>query len=234
MPDLEHRELREALIESCREMNRLGINQGTSGNLSLRVPEGFLVTPSGIGYDVMRPEQIVPMDLEGGYRGKVLPSSEWRLHLDLYRARPEAGAVVHTHSVHATALACLRRGIPAFHYMIGVAGGSDIRCGGYATFGTAALSQEMLRAIEGRSACLLANHGMICFGENLGKALWRAVEVETLARQYWIASQLGEPVLLSDAEMAEVLARFRSYGKQAAELQPGDAPAVELPVRREG
>jgi len=228
----EDRALRQALIETCREMNRSGVNQGTSGNVSLRVPEGFLVTPSGVPYEVMTPEQIVPMDLEGGYRGALLPSSEWRLHLDLYRSRPEAGAVVHTHSVHATALSCLRRGIPAFHYMIGVAGGSDIRCGGYATFGTAALSQEMLHAIEGRSACLLANHGMVCFGETLAKALWRAIEVETLARQYWIACQLGEPVLLSEAEMAEVLARFRSYGKQARELRPGDAPAVEMPVRR--
>jgi L-fuculose-phosphate aldolase len=181
----------------------------------------------------MKPEEIVAMDLDGGYRGDLLPSSEWRMHLDIFRARPDAGAVIHTHGTHVTALACLRTGIPAFHYMIGVAGGTDIRCADYATFGTQALSDNMLKALAGRSACLLANHGMICFAADLAKALWLAGEVETLARQYWCARQIGAPVELSEAEMAGVLARFRTYGKQAHELRPGDAPAVEAPVRRD-
>ncbi len=229
-----HLDLREGIIHTCREMNRLGINQGTSGNVSARTPEGFLITPSGVPYDDMRPEQVVAMDLDGGYWGDMLPSSEWRMHLDIFRHRPEAEAVVHTHSTYATALSCLRQGIPAFHYMIGIAGGADLRCSRYATFGTAALSDVMLEALEERSACLLANHGMICFGENLAKALWRAGEVETLAKQYFVARQMGEPVVLDDAEMRRVLARFKTYGKQAKDLAAGDAPAVEAPERRDG
>jgi L-fuculose-phosphate aldolase len=233
LPALTHRDLRVELIETCRQMNTLGINQGTSGNVSVRTTDGFLITPSGIPYDAMTPEQVVAMDLEGGYVGDYLPSSEWRMHMDILRHHADAVAVVHTHSIYATALACLRIGIPAFHYMIGIGGGSDIRCSDYATFGTQALSETMITAMEGRAACLLANHGMICHGPNLAKALWRAVEVETLAKQYWIARQLGEPVILSEEEMNGVLARFKSYGKQAADLKPGDAPAVEMPVRRD-
>ena len=230
---LQHRDLREGIIHTCREMNRLGINQGTSGNVSARTPEGFLITPSGVPYDAMEPEQIVAMDLDGGYWGHMLPSSEWRMHLDIFKHRAEAQAIVHTHSTYATALSCLRQGIPAFHYMIGVAGGADLRCSDYATFGTAALSDVMLAAMEERSACLLANHGMICFGENLSKALWRAGEVEALAKQYFIARQMGEPVVLDAAEMQRVLARFKTYGKQTQELQAGDTPAVEAPTRRD-
>lgn len=233
MTAAEPAELRRAIIETCREMNRLGVNQGTSGNVSARTGDGFLITPSGVPYDAMAPEMIVAMDLDGGYRGEVLPSSEWRMHLDIFRRHADAGAVVHTHSTYATALSCLRTAIPAFHYMIGVAGGADIRCAEYATFGTRGLSEAMLRALEGRSACLLGNHGMICHGETLAKALWRAVEVETLAKQYWIARQMGEPVILDADEMARVLARFKSYGKQAKDMAPGDAPAVEMPVRRD-
>lgn len=212
MVSLKHAKPRQAIIAACREMNALGINQGTSGNVSVRVETGFLITPSGIPYDEMAPAEIVEMDLEGGYRGDLAPSSEWRMHRDIYRGHPEAGAVVHTHATFCTALACLRREIPAFHYMVAVAGGASIRCADYATFGTQALSDNMLEALEGRSACLLANHGMICFGPELKKALGLAVEVETLARQYWHASQAGEPVLLSEAEMNTVLERFKSYG----------------------
>jgi L-fuculose-phosphate aldolase len=153
---MRHLALRRAVIATCREMNRLGINQGRSGNVSVRVPEGFLITGSGIAYDAMEPRHVVEMDLDGGYRGEVLPSSEWRMHLDLMRTRPDAQAVVHTHATYATALSCLRLGIPAFHYMVAVAGGPEIRCAGYATFGTEALSRQMLAAIEGRSAALLA------------------------------------------------------------------------------
>lgn len=212
-----HAELRQAIIAACREMTALGINQGTSGNVSARVAGGFLITPSGVAYDEMAAAQVVEMDLEGGHRGDLAPSSEWRMHRDIYRARPEAGAVVHSHATFCTALACLHREIPAFHYMVAVAGGDSIRCAGYATFGTQALSDAMLRALEGRRACLLANHGMICFGADLKAALALAVEVETLARQYWHACQAGEPALLSAAEMKTVLERFKSYGQPAPE-----------------
>lgn len=214
-------------------MNALGINQGTSGNISARVDDGFLITPSGIPYEEMEPDQVVLMDMEGGYYGEFLPSSEWRMHYDIFRNRPDAGAVVHTHAVFATAISCLRQGIPAFHYMIGVGGGTDIRCADYATFGTQALSDRMLKALDGRTACLLANHGMMCLGRDLKKAMWLAVEVETLAKQYWYAARMGEPVILDDAEMTDILARFKTYGKQAHELKPGEALAVEPPPRRD-
>lgn len=227
---MRHLALRRAIIATCREMNRLGINQGRSGNVSVRVPEGFLITGSGIVYETMAPRHVVGMDLDGGYRGEVLPSSEWRMHLDLMRTRPDAEAVVHTHSTYATALSCLRLGIPAFHYMVAVAGGPDISCADYATFGTEALSRHMLTAIEGRSACLLANHGVIVLGRSLEDALARAVEVEMLAKQYWVARTLGAPVVLDAAEMAVVLARFRSYGQQRRENDPR---AIEMPVRRD-
>ena len=233
MPKLKNRKLRKEIIAACRAMNELGINQGTSGNISARIDGGFLITPSGVPYDLMEPEQIVEMDLSGGYYGEFLPSSEWRMHYDVFRARPEAGAVVHTHSTFCTALACRHLKIPAFHYMIGVGGGTDIRCAKYATFGTQELSDHMLVALEDRKACLLANHGMICFGPNLRKAMWLAEEVETLARQYWYAKRDGKPVILSDEEMEGVLARFASYGKQRKDLKPGEALAVEPPPRRD-
>ena len=180
---------RNAVIEACRGMNRAGLNQGTSGNVSVRAGNGFLITPSGVDYDQMQAEQIVPMDLEGGYWGDWLPSSEWRMHMDIYRAYAAAGAVVHVHSTYATALSCLRRDIPAFHYMIAAAGGDSLRCADYAMFGTQELSDAMLVALAGRSACLLANHGQICFGADLAKALWLAGEIEALCQQYFIACQ---------------------------------------------
>lgn len=226
--------LRQEIIDACREMNALGINQGTSGNISARCAGGSLITPSGIPYEEMTPDQIVFVDTAGGYYGDWLPSTEWRMHHDIYGAHPEAGAVVHTHATYCTALSCLREGIPPFHYMIGVGGGTDIRCADYATFGTQELSAHMLAALRGRTACLLANHGMICFAPTLKKAMWLAVEVETLARQYWLARQAGTPVLLDDAEMTRVLARFKTYGKQVGELGAGDAEAVIPPVRRAG
>jgi L-fuculose-phosphate aldolase len=232
MPALKYRAERQAVIDTCRKMNALGINQGTSGNVSRRIDGGCLITASGIPYDTMTPEHIVELDLAGGYRGKFLPSSEWRMHQDIYVGRPEVGAVVHTHSPYATAVSCLRMDVPAFHYMVAVTGGSTLRCAQYATFGTAELSAAMLAALEGRTACLLANHGVIATGANLDKALWLAVEIETLCRQYAVARGLGQPAILDNAEMQRVLARFQSYGKQADELPPGAAPAVEPPVRR--
>jgi L-fuculose-phosphate aldolase len=233
MPKLKYLELREKVIETCLRMNEEGINQGTSGNVSVRTPEGFLMTASGIPYLKMKPEHIVEMDLKGGYIGDYLPSTEWRMHMDIFRHRREANAVVHTHSIYATALSCLRKDVPAFHYMIGIAGGTTLRCATYAEYGTQGLSDAMLKAMKDRTACLLANHGQIAFGDDLENALWRAGEVETLCHQYWAALQAGKPVILSDRLMTTVLARFKTYGKQPGQLNEGDAPSVIGPVRRD-
>jgi L-fuculose-phosphate aldolase len=233
MAKLKYLDLRQAVIDTCLRMNEEGINQGTSGNVSVRTPEGFLMTASGIPYDRMKPEHVVEMDLDGGYVGEYLPSTEWRMHMDIFKHRPEAGAVVHTHSIYATALSCLRKDIPPFHYMIGIAGGTTLRCATYAEYGTQELSDAMLKAMKDRQACLLANHGQIAFGPNLDKALWRAGEVETLCHQYWAALQAGKPVLLTERQMKTVLARFKTYGKQPDELKKGDALSVVGPVRRD-
>jgi len=234
MAKLKFLRLREQVIETCLRMNAEGINQGTSGNVSVRTDEGFLVTASGVPYDKMKPEHVVEMDLDGGYRGDHLPSTEWRMHMDIYRLRPEAGAVVHAHSVYATALACLRSDIPAFHYMVGIGGGTTIRCSEYAEFGTQELSNAMLKALEDRSACLLGNHGQIAIGPDLEKALWRAGEVETISQQYWAACLAGRPAMLTDAQMTGVLARFKTYGKQSGELGEDEAHAVCAPLCRGG
>jgi len=209
--------LSQAVIDTCLAMNTHGINQGNAGNISQRFEEGFLITPSGIAYERLQPVDIVYVDMDGSSRDSLAPSSEWRMHRDIYINHPDAGAVLHAHATFATALSCLRVDIPAFHYMVAVAGGSDIRCSDYALFGSQALSDTMLQAMLERRACLLGTHGMICYHDNLDKALWLGVEVETLAKQYWHARQAGEPVILSDAQMAEVLERFRSYGKQSAD-----------------
>ena len=232
---IKFKKLRKAVIKTCLAMNKEGINQGTSGNVSVRTGEGFLITASGIAYEKMKHEHVVEMDLEGGYRGDYLPSTEWRMHMDIFKARPEAVAIVHVHSTYATALACLRKEIPAFHYMIGIAGGASLRVSDYAEFGTQELSNTMLKAMEGRSGCLLANHGQICFGNSLEQALWRAGEIEALSHQYWAALLAGKPVVLSEQEMSTVLNRFGTYGKQAKDLK-GTAKgklAVFAPVRRE-
>ncbi|WP_350335864.1 class II aldolase/adducin family protein [Coralliovum pocilloporae] len=225
-------DIRQQVIETALQMNASGLNKGTSGNVSARTDDGFVITPSGIAYDQLTPDHIVRMDLEGGYYGELRPSSEWRMHSDIYRAHPSAGAVVHTHSTHATALSCLHMEIPAFHYMIAVAGGASIRCADYATFGTEALSEAMLVALRDRSACLLGNHGQIAFGPGLGKALWLAGEVEELAHQYWLVRQAGEPILIDGDEMERVLDRFRSYGKQPDEIDGDDPLARDMPIRR--
>lgn len=204
------------LAEAARRTASLGLNSGSAGNLSLRLGEGFLITPSGLPNETLGPEQMVRMDMDGHYRGSLKPSSEWRIHRDIYRARPDAGAVVHAHSPYAVSLACLRRPIPPFHYMVAVAGGRDIPCADYATFGTEALSKAVLAALDGRSACLMANHGQVAVGADLEAALALAVEVEALAAQYWRASLMGEPVLLDDTEMEDVLQRFHSYGQHGS------------------
>nr|WP_211486709.1 class II aldolase/adducin family protein [Corallococcus exiguus] len=201
------------MVATSRRMNTSGLNQGTSGNLSQRVEGGFLLTPSGMNYETMTPEDLVLMRFDGSHEGHRKPSTEWQLHRDLLQARPEVGAVLHTHSMFSTTLACLRRGIPAFHYMVSAAGGTDIRCAEYATFGTPELARHMMVALEGRKACLLANHGMVAVGMDQAAAWKLAVEVETLAAMYWRALQLGEPVVLDDAEMERVFQQFRGYGQ---------------------
>jgi L-fuculose-phosphate aldolase len=205
--------LRQELIATARAMNASGINQGKSGNLSVRDGAGCLITPSALAYEALQPDDIVALDERGEPSGRRVPSSEWSMHWAILKARSEAGAVVHAHPTYATALACHGRGIPAFHYMVAVAGGRDVRCAEYATFGSEQLASSALRALEGRSACLLAHHGLVAFGPELGSALALAIEVETLARQYWHALQLGAPPLLDDAEMERVLEKFRSYGR---------------------
>jgi L-fuculose-phosphate aldolase len=218
--------LRRAMRDACRDMNRLGINQGTSGNVSMRLSDAaFLVTPTGVPYDRLRPEMMVRMAFDGGHDGRIRPSSEWRFHRDILAARPEIGAVVHCHAMFATTLAIARKDIPAVHYMIAAAGGASIRCARYATFGTQALSEHALAALDGRNACLLANHGMIALGHTLERALWLAVEVEALAAQYWRVLQIGGGHVLPRAEIARVMAAFAEYGHQPGLRRPRAAPA---------
>ena len=209
--------LRQEIIDNCLKMNAAGINQGTSGNLSIRSGDGLLITPSGVPYEQLAPEDIVYMQMDGGYEHKLPPSSEWRFHRDIMRAKPEVNAVVHAHPTYCTALAICGMEIPAIHYMIAVSGGNSIRCSPYRTFGTQELSQVALQALEGRTACLLANHGMIATGPNMVKAMWLAIEVETLARQYFNVLQIGEPNILPDDEIAHVIEKFKSYGMRPKE-----------------
>jgi L-fuculose-phosphate aldolase len=203
---------RQSIIDACLRMNALGINQGTSGNISLRHDAGMLVTPTSVPYETMQPEQIVFMGFDGSFDSSQRPSSEWRFHLDILRARPEVNAVVHAHPPYATTLAIMGREIPPVHYMVAVAGGDSIRCAPYATFGTEELSRHAVSALKDRLACLLAHHGMIAIGPSLPKAMWLAVEVETLARQYHGCLQIGTPPLLSKAEIQNVLSRMAGYG----------------------
>ncbi len=208
--------LRRQICETARELEALGLNRGASGNIGVRCGTGFLVTPSGLAPAETAPSDIVAMDFAGHPQGRLRPSSEWRFHRDILAARPEIEVVIHTHSTFATTLACLGREVPAFHYMIAAAGGNNIRCAPYATFGSQALSDHALHALEGRSACLLGNHGMIALGRTLPQTLALAVEVESLCEQYWRALQIGPPNLLSDAEMDVVLEKFKGYGKPAS------------------
>lgn len=207
--------LRQDIIDTCLRMNREGLNQGTSGNVSARWQDGLLITPSGIPYERLRPEDIVALDAHGQVlENTQRPSSEWRFHLAILKDRPEVGAVVHTHSIHATALAMRGMEIPAAHYMVAAAGGSSIGCAPYATFGTEELSQHAVATLRGRKACLLENHGQIAIGENLERALWLATEVETLAHQYILSLLIGGPILLSEQEMQRVSTKFQHYGLQ--------------------
>jgi len=208
-------DIRAAIVAQCRAMNASGLNQGTSGNISVRHGARMLITPSAIPYDSMTPDMIASMPVEDNYgtwEGPKKPSSEWRFHLDILRARPEVGAIVHTHSAFCTSLSIARKPIPPIHYMIAHFGGPDIRCADYALYGSAELSAHVLKAMEGRNGCLLANHGMIAAGKNLAQAMWLAVELETLARQYWHALQIGGPVLLSDEEVRQAAEKFGVTG----------------------
>ena len=219
--------LREGLLSTAKAMASSGLNTGTAGNASVRCARGFLITPSGRSYEDCSADDMALVAMDGSWQGPFAPSSEWRMHRDVLQAHPEAGAVLHAHSPFATALACHRRAIPAFHYMIARFGGDDIRCAPYATFGTQALSDSALAALENRSACLLANHGMLVFGSDLRRTLSLAIEFETLCEHYWRACQIGEPSILSATEMAEVIALFKTYGKPRPIAASGSASTPE-------
>lgn len=209
--------IRKQIIDAVRAFTAHNLGVGTSGNLSARSDNGFVVTPTGVPYNKLEPDSLVEMNDSGEIIGGDLqPSSEWRFHKDIYVNRKEAGAIVHVHSPFATAIACNRREIPAFHYMVAIAGGDSIRCADYATFGTSELSEHVVRAIEDRKACLLANHGQIAFDKDVPSAFKMAEEVEELAKQYYHSLQMGEPVILEKDEMQTVLEKFKTYGKQKA------------------
>jgi len=212
MSSTKDRTKRQSIIDACRQMNSLAVNQGTSGNISIRDGDGMLITPTSVPYDTMQADQIVFMKLDGEPGAGQRPSSEWRFHRDILKARPEVNAVVHAHPPYSTMLAIMGMEIPPVHYMIACAGGDSIRCAPYATFGTEQLSRHAVAALTDRSACLLAHHGMIAVSTSLAKAMWLAVEVETLARQYHGCLQIGTPPLLSKAEIENVRTRMAGYG----------------------
>jgi L-fuculose-phosphate aldolase len=222
------------MISKAQWMNSSGLNQGTSGNISTRYKDVMLITPSATPYHAIKPEMIVAMPLEGDYgswKGPLKPSTEWRFHLDIMRSRPDVGAIVHTHSTYATVLAIARKDIPACHYMMAAFGGPTIRCADYARYGTKELSEHALKALEGRNGCILANHGMIALGANLDKAMWLAVELETIARQYYLSLVLGNPVILTDEQIEETARGFATYGLQD-HTKPKRAGARQLRARR--
>jgi len=225
---------RRIIIAACRSMNALGINQGTSGNVSARFGDHMLITPTALPYNRMKPADLCRMPVAGEYgrwEGPLKPSSEWRFHLDIMRARPEVGAIVHCHSTYATALSICHRPIPAVHYMIAAAGGPTVRVAEYATYGTKELSDNALKALEGRTCCLLGNHGQIATGPTLDRALWLAVELETLAKEYVLTMLIGGPHILPDDEIARVVEKFRSYGPQKREAIKA-SPAAKAGRRR--
>ena len=220
---------REALLDACRELARSGLTHGTSGNVSLRRDaRRFFISPTGVAYDLLGSDAMPLMDFDGRWIGKLRPSSEWRMHRDIFEARADVGAIVHTHSLRATALACTGRGIPAFHYMVALAGGPDIRCAPYQTFGTQALSAAAVAALESRRACLLANHGVIAVGSDLPSALALAGEIENLAAQYCEALAIGDGRILDNLERQRVVQKFRDYGRQGV-VEPGLVHVAEGP-----
>lgn len=205
---------RASLIAATVTLDASGMNVGTTGNISVRTADGMLITPTGIATSALRPEQMVAMRLDGSWDGVIKPSSEWEMHAEIYRAFPEAGAVVHAHPDHCVALSCLREGLPLFHYMVSGFGGDDVRCSDYALFASSELAKVAVVALKDRTACLLANHGMIAFGGDLDTALLRTIKLETLARQYLLARSAGTPVLIEGTELAAIRGRYKSYGQQ--------------------
>jgi L-fuculose-phosphate aldolase len=212
-------DLRDRIVEVARRLETLGLCLGTSGNVSARSGDHYLITPSGVRPKQLVAEAIVELALDGSHiSGNLKASSEWPFHSAIYSGRIEAQAIVHIHSSYATAMACVHRGIPAFHYMVAIAGGNSIRCAPYSTFGSPALAGHVLEALRARNACLLANHGQVSFGGDLEAAFDLARWVEELSKQYWLALQVGEPKRLSNAEMAEVIEKFKTYGRQEESL----------------
>jgi L-fuculose-phosphate aldolase len=208
---------REAVVAACRDLARSALTHGTSGNVSVRRDESsFFISPTGMAYETLDADDVPLLAFSGHWFGHHRPSSEWRFHRDIFKARSDAGAIVHTHSRYATALACTGRGIPAFHYMVAVAGGNDVRCAAYHTFGTQELSDAAVAALDGRRACLLANHGVIAIGAGLAAALALAAEIENLAAQYCAALAIADVRLLNDAQMRQVQEKFRTYGRADA------------------
>jgi|CXWL01.1.fsa_nt_gi L-fuculose-phosphate aldolase len=214
-PASEHQARVEATA-AVRRLDALGMNRGSTGNLSLRLGDGMLITPTGMGADDLRPQDLVWLGWDGTLSGDWQPSSEWHFHQAIYRARPDLNAVVHTHSVHAAALACLRRDLPAFHYMVAVAGADHVPCVPYHLFGTEALSHAVASAMAGVDACLLANHGLVAAGATLARAMMVLGEIESLCEVYLKALAVGEPAILGAPEMAAVIEKFGAYGKVAS------------------
>ncbi len=207
--------IRAEAVAAVQRMGALGMNRGSTGNLSVRAGAGMLITPTGMGADDLRPQDLVWCGWDGSVRGDWKPSSEWHFHQALYLARPDLHAVLHTHSTHAAALACLRRALPAFHYMVAIAGNDHVPCVPYHLFGTEALSQAVAGAMANVDACLMANHGLVAGGATLPKAMKVLQEIESLCEVYLKALAVGEPAVLSREQMAEVIAKFASYGKTA-------------------
>jgi L-fuculose-phosphate aldolase len=205
-------DLRRQVVEAVARLEALGLNHGSSGNVSCRLGERALITPTGASTANLTPDDLVVVDLEGRVEGPGMPSSEWQMHTEILKARRGAQAVVHTHADSCVALSCLREALPPFHYMIAGFGGNDVRCARYEPFGSAALALAAVEALEGRSACLLANHGMIAFASSLAQAVSQTIQLETLVRQYLAARQVGTPILLSEAEMEAVRERYQHYG----------------------
>lgn len=215
-------QIRKKIIALCLQMNASGLNQGTSGNISARFNEFMLITPSGIPYEELKPADIAKMKIDDDsfvWTGPSKPSSEWHFHRAILQAYPDLHAIVHTHSTFATVVSIARDDIPACHYMIAAFGGNSVRCSEYETFGTPELSASMLKAMKNRTACIMANHGMVAGGKNLDNAMWAAVELETLCKQYYYAKQAGDMVVLPDDEMERVLVKFASYGQVQKETK---------------
>ncbi len=229
------KELRQALVEKCLQLERLSINQGMAGNLSARSGQSMLITPTGVAYDKMTGEMIARMPIEtdyGAWSGPLAPSSEWRMHLDIMRARPDVGAIIHTHAIYATSLSLLHRPIPAVHYMIAAFGGPTIRCTKYAPFGTKELSDLAIEGLADRHGLLLGQHGMLATGGDLDEAMWRAVELETLAKIYVLALAIGHPYVLPDAEVMRTVERFKFYGYQSKKAAVPALPQAKIAAKR--